>query len=75
MLPGCPPLSSTSTIRNHWTLKLDKFDIEAVSFLGEDSVLHIPEALTWAGTAYEVELEQTSSGVFELSEATLTQEN
>ena len=45
---------------------IDKFFVEAVSYLSEDGVLHIPAALAPWGMAYEAEFEDTGEGSFQL---------
>jgi hypothetical protein len=45
---------------------IDKFDILAVPFYGEDGILHIPACFASGGGEYEVELRNLGNGVFEL---------
>ena len=47
---------------------IDKFDVRALSFYGEDGVLRIPRTLGHFGVEYDVKLEDKGNNVFELIE-------
>jgi hypothetical protein len=48
---------------------IDKFDIQAVPFYGEDGILRIPALFVFEGREYEADLEEVGKGTFELTGA------
>nr|HDM99605.1 hypothetical protein [Deltaproteobacteria bacterium] len=48
---------------------IDKFDIQAVPFYGEDGILHIPALFVFEGREYEADLEEAGKDTFELTDA------
>lgn len=48
---------------------IDRFDIQAVPFYGEDAILHIPSVFVSGGVEYEAELKDTGNYVFVLTNA------
>ena len=45
---------------------IDKFDVQTVSFFGDDGVLRLPAAFVSGGAEYSVELEHKGNNLFEL---------
>lgn len=47
---------------------IDKFDIQAVPYYGEDGILHIPALFVLEGREYEADLEEAGKDIFEVTD-------